>query len=364
MRHEQDVQVVAHATLDRIKQEYMDLLKSPSLSLQKLFAPDHFSLDEYCKKFTPHPQSDQLKGIAQVFGENYGIWLANAKHYITCTLYLYPTADFERMAAIVKNNAVDYYLNDTMGRDVFKSLPSDRQHTAIQIIQRMANIDDHLQVIPSGHAVEIANAEVLTYIRDTSPNDWFSEFLKFYSYHIVVTHKDLNATGLNYISDIPEYIDMRNHTSGMHHIILLIQYNTGIFLDWNWLNKMKLAQSLRRLHWLAATFGALSNDLFSFEKEVIDIGSDSNLVMVIALNHPGLSLNESLFRACGIVRNLLIEFLTLMDYIKREIRFIRSSVVKQIDTHLIGIERCVQASWMWQVYTKRYKRPQSIWEET
>jgi len=35
-----------------------------------------------------------------------------------------------------------------------------------------------------------------------------------------------------------------------------------------------------------------------------------------------------------------------------------------MDIHLAGLERGVQASWMWQVYTQRYKHPESIWEET
>jgi len=56
-----------------------------------------------------------------------------------------------------------------------------------------------------------------------------------------------------------------------------------------------LYQPLRRLQKIAATFGALSNDLFSFEKEVIDHKADSNLVAIIALNNPALSLQETIF---------------------------------------------------------------------
>ena len=38
--------------------------------------------------------------------------------------------------------------------------------------------------------------------------------------------------------------------------------------------------------------------------------------------------------------------------------------VPELASHVAGIERGVQASWMWQVYTQRYKQPVSIWAET
>lgn len=364
MKHEQDVPVASGAILDRIKLEYADLLKFAAFSIEKLIAPEHIRFAEFCKEFSPHPQSDELRKMAQSFGEKYGIWLASAKHYITCTLFLYPDAGFDRMAAIVKNNAVDYYLNDTMGRDVFGFLPVERQEAASQIIHRMAAIGVDLKLDLNADPLEIANAEVLTYIRDTSPAEWFSEFLEFYAHHIMVTHKDLNASAMNRICTVQEYITQRNHTAGMHHIVLLIEYNTGRFLNWTWLREWKLAEPLKRLHWCVATFGALSNDLFSFEKEVIDNDSDSNLVMMMLLNHPELTLNEAIPRACEIVQNLVIDLFNLIDSIQKRVYYLPGPVSDQLAAHLRGIERCVQASWIWQVSTKRYKRPASIWEET
>ena len=367
MRHEQNVQVVAHATLERIKQEYTDLLKSPSLSLQKLFAPDHFSLDEFCKKFTPHPQSDQLKGIAQVFGENYGIWLANAKHHITCALFLYPTAHFERMLTMMKNLIIDFYLNDVMGRDTFKFLTHEQQETSRKMLQGMAGLNDALYLSSYACPLELANADVLREFRDTSSKEWFRKFLRLYCHHINITHLDRNADALGHIPGIYEYVENRCHLAGMHHIVLWIEYSDGQFLEWDLLKTTNIAQRLKRLHWVTAAFGALSNDLFSFEKEVVDNNSDSNLVMIIVLNHPGLSLKEAILRASGMVRGLLIELLALMGSIKQQIEKIADvypALALRLNVHLNGIVRCVQASWMWQVYTKRYKRPQSIWEET
>lgn len=353
--------------LEHVRTQYTDLLSSGSFSLQQLFNPDQFRLQDYCKQFSPHPRSEELKDIAQAFGEKYGIWLPNAKHYITCTLFLYPTASFERMEAIVKNNAVDYYLNDVMGRDVFRFLSPEQQQEARQIIQRMAGVNENLWLPHNVQPIENANAAVLRDIRSTSPAGWFSKFLRYYSYHIEVTHKDLNAETIGYIPTVRGYIDLRNHTSGMPHIVMLAEYCNGAFLDWQWLESIQLAEKLKQLHHVTALFGCLSNDLFSFEKEVIDNETDSNLVMVVALNNSGLTLREVIFKSAMIVKQQLSDYFRLLE----EIKALRDHLYQQNESkandlfiHLDNLERGMQACWMWQVETIRFKRKNSIWKET
>jgi terpene synthase-like protein len=365
MKHEPLVHASALPMLERVRPEYSELLRSPATSLQQLFESDHFQFAHLGKDLRPHPESKELQLIAETFGRQYGIWLDNAKHYITCTLFLYPMASFDRMAAIVKNNAVDYYLNDTMGRDVFGLLSPGKQTVAKKVVQRMSALDDRLYVPPTAHAVEKANAEVLTFIRDTSPRSWFEEFLYFYSHHLAVTHQDLNSSSLGHVSSVPEYIHGRNHTAGMHHIMLLIQYSLDNFLDWQHLGTTGLAYPLRRMQEIVTTFGALSNDLFSFEKEVIDNNAESNLVSNMLLNDPALSLHDALMEAAGIIRNMLIEYTGLRTLLTAKLdAYADAGTKRQLKTHLAGLEICLQASWLWQVYTKRYKRISSIWTET
>lgn len=354
-------------TLARVQNEYAQLLKTTSFSLQDLFNYGDFRLDTYCKKFNPHPQSAELTQQARQFGEHYGIWMENAKHYISCVLYVFPTATFERMAAMVKNNAIDYYLNDTMGREIFRNLTSRQQLNAKHLIYRMACIDETLETVDNAHPLELANAEILKDIQQTAPPEWFSQFLKLYSYHIAVTHKDCNVEGLGFIPTVDKYIEMRNHTSGMPHIVMLVEYSTGVFLDWPWLAKIKVVQRMKRLHKAAALIGCLMNDLFSFEKEVIDNDSDSNLLMSFALNNPDMSLRDIIYNSAAIVRDLLMEFMGVAAQIEKKCEQLSASDpvrVSKLRIHLSDLDRSVQASWMWQVYTKRFKRMDSIWEET
>lgn len=361
------VKETTRETLERVKNEYAQLVKTSTFSLQELFNSADFRLEEHCKTYQPHPGSEQLTKEARAFGEQYGIWLDNAKHYISCVLFVFPNATYERMAAMVKNNAIDYYLNDTMGRDVFCYLSPRQQLNARHLIYRMSCIDETLDTVDNAHPLELANAEILKDIRETSTTEWFTQFLKLYNHHIAVTHKDCNVAGLGFIPSVDKYIEMRNHTSGMPHIVMLVEYSTGVFLDWQWLARIKVVQRMKRMHRAAALIGCLMNDLFSFEKEVIDNNSDSNLLMSVAMNNPDMSLSDVIGHSAGIVRDLLVEYMELSAQIENKCRQLPASeavMVSKLRIHLADLDRSVQASWTWQVYTKRFKRFDSIWEET
>ncbi len=71
----------------------------------------------------------------------------------------------------------------------------------------------------------------------------------------------------------------------MPHTVALIEYADG-FLDWHVLREIGVSELLNQLNWAVALIGCLMNDIFSFEKEVIDNNCDSNLIASIALNHP------------------------------------------------------------------------------
>lgn len=324
-------------------------------------------LSDYCQPFQPHPASKAIIQSARQFCIDHGIWLDNAQHYITCQLFLYPTASYERMLVMTKNNAIDYYLNDTYGRDLFKSLSEEQQRAAAAVIERMSHLDENMDLIADAQPVERANAKMLAEIRDSSPKAWFSEFLRLYNYHLEVTHRNCNTSALGYVPAIAQYVDMRYHTSGMPHIVLLLEYAEANFLDWGWLNDTGLTPSLQRIHWLIAAFGCLSNDLFSFEKEVIDNGADANLLAAIALNEPSWQLTEVIYHAATMVKDILREYFDLLSGIRKQVKDLCAAFPAEssgMTQHLDCIERCVQASWMWQVHTQRYKRVNSIWEET
>jgi Terpene synthase family 2, C-terminal metal binding len=368
MKHAPVVQGKACLVLPRIQQEYANLIaSSTSFSLQTLFNSEKVRLEDYCKEFAPHPQSSELRRIAETFGKEQRIWLPNAQHHISCALFLYPTAHFTRMLTMMKNLVIGFYLNDVMGRDLFQFLTPEQQQASRNMIRNMAGLNERLCIPADAHPIELANAAILREFRDNSPKEWFRKFIRIYCHHINITHTDGNTEAMGHVPGIDEYMVRRCHLGGVHHIIMWIEYSDAQFLNWDLLKVANIAQRLKRLHWVTAAFAGMSNDLFSFEKEVIDSGADSNLVAIIALNNPELSLEEAIMQASMIVRDLLIEFSELMNSINRDIEkaaATNAALAQQLNVHLSGIVRCVQAIWMWHVYSKRYKRPRSIWKET
>ena len=363
MRLEQVVQDASCMLLDRILEEYKQSTTSTTpYCLLELLSPAHIRLDEYCKPFTPHPDSESLKKQVKDFCEQYGIWLPGAQHYITCAIYLFPSAPLYRIIPTVKNNVIDFYLNDVMGREVFPNLSQLQQTLYGNIKESMAGLYKCRTLNEGAKPIEIANFEMLREIAATSTQDWFEEFLRLYCYHIDLAHRDCNASGIGHILTLEEYVELRCHVSGMPHTVMLIEYCQGKFLDWKQLRELELSEKMRRLNWVVSLIGCLMNDLFSFEKEVIDNACESNLVMVLLMNKEGMSLSSAITGASAIVRNLIEEFFELTAKIRNAI----NGTMRQnaINEYLIGLERCVQASWVWQVYTKRYKRVRSMWKET
>lgn len=353
--------------LDRIKTEYARLLGRKTFSLDALFSSDVLRFSEFCKGFKPHEQAERLKAEADAFSQRYGTWLEMSRHFINCAWYLYPTADFGRVLTITKNLALGFYLNDVMGRDVFTSLPADEQLASRKIIENMALLDEGLSLAPDAHPLELANVEVLREFRENAPRDWFKRFLNLYCHHLNITHRDRNVSSLGYVPGVYEYIDNRCHYAAVHHLVMWVEYSTGTFLDWEALMRTNIFSRLQRLHWVVGAFPALANDLFSFEGEVIDNDCDSNLVMVMALNDPQLSLMEAIERAAETVRAIVAEIMSTLTHIERETDAMRSvdpELASVLEMHLAGLLEFVKAAWVWQAASKRYKRRVSLWKET
>jgi hypothetical protein len=222
---------------------------------------------------------------------------------------------------------------------------------------------------------------VLTELSNTSPASWFESFLALYLKHLSVAHKSYDCLSLGTIPKIEEYIAIRADISGMPHTVSMVEYSQGNYLDWPLLQRIGLAGELRELGATVSLIGALMNDLFSFEKEVIDNRSDSNLLAIIVLNNFRMELREAMSVGTTIVRNLLAEYArgaaNLLEKIERlparsalapgsggryeeATPDLRAGLLRYME----GIRKCVQTCWLWQVDTKRYKRPRSIWKET
>jgi hypothetical protein len=354
-----------NTAMDRILNEYAQLKKLTPLSLLSLFNSPEFQFDGFCTDFSPHPNLKELKEKTLNFGEQYGILLPNAEYYVTCAMFLFPKTTLEKIVRLSRNYAVDFYLNDTMGREATPT--GDEKKVLYEIRDRLAALGTDLHPNGDISLAEKANIEVLAEISATSPAGWFDRFLRSYLHHIDLAHKAYDCASLGYIPMIEEYIETRCHISGMPHSVLLIEYSNDLYLDWDLLQQAGVAEDLQRLNWTVSLVGALTNDLFSFEKEVIDNRSDSNLVVIILLNNFRMKLEEAITVAGFIVRDLLIDYIRLSGKITGSMDasgLLPAGAKEGLQIYLSGLKAVLQACWMWQTYTKRYKREGSIWQES
>jgi len=377
MQPEQPVRAAIHAAMDRIQNEYTRLIDAHfCVSLLASFDSDDLHLEAFCRDYHPHPQTDELVRNSIGFGRSAGILLPNAEHYLTCALYLFPDAPPEKILLIARNYAVDFYLNDTMGRE-YRSSSEERQ----RLNEIRARLTERSNAGGPASAAERAHLEVLAELAGSSPASWFEPFLALYLKHLSVAHKSYDCISLGTIPKIEAYIAIRADISGMPHTVSMIEYSQGNYLDWPLLQRIGLAGELRELGLTVSLIGALMNDLFSFEKEVIDNRSDSNLLAIIVLNNFRMELREAMSVGTTIVRNLLGEYARGAAMLLEKIEGLAAGAGLAVESgslrgeeradlragllrYMEGIRKCVQTCWLWQVDTKRYKRPQSIWKET
>jgi hypothetical protein len=364
MQPEQNVRAVTVSAMNRIQNEYTRLMSQNfGISLLEAFDSDDFNIEDYCRSYQPHPQMEEMIRSIIGYGQKAGILLPNAEHYLTCALYLFPDASPERILLIARNYAVDFYLNDTMGRE-FRSTSEERKRLN-EIRARLVERTDLGSFYEAESAAEKANLDVLAQIASTSPALWFEPFLGLYLKHLSVAHKSYDCISLGYIPAIPEYIEIRGDISGMPHTVSMIEYSQENYLDWPSLDAAGLGDEMRELGVTVSLIGALMNDIFSFEKEVIDNGSDSNLLAIIVLNNFRMELREALSVGTTIVRNLLIDYAHGESLIHEKIERLPSGTLRDgLLRYMDGIRKCVQTCWLWQVETLRYKRGRSIWRET
>src|SRR5579863_9106883 len=138
MQYAPATQGTPRAVLDLLKRDYFNLLESHSIySVRELLNSDVINLDFYCTQYRIYPEVHSSIAAAKQFGEKYGIWLPSTSTSIQCAFLLYPGADFQRMLTIIKNLVIGFYLNDTIGRDLFRFLTPEEQKNARRMIERM-----------------------------------------------------------------------------------------------------------------------------------------------------------------------------------------------------------------------------------
>jgi len=338
-------------------------------SLRELFSTADCDIAEYCSEFRPSEFGAQACAEVERYCRGQGIWLEpGGAHYNSMTPYLHPgPVSAQRLTVIGLFNAILFWLNDTVGREKYGHLPESEQGRARAELERLCRLLETREPPADPSPVEAATADFLSQVGELADPQWLAEFLVSTVAHLRTAIRDQNARARGDLLTVAEYIDLRAQVSGMYPAIALCEFGRDSYLDGDRLAGAGLLADLRRLRVLTAEIGALMNDMFSFEKECIADRSDFNLIPVCLLNTPGATLADAVRDAGTVVRDRITEFRQRHDALAdrcREPGLADTDLAAQLEVHLADLAGCVQASWVWQLVTTRYKGTSIFAENT
>lgn len=346
------------ARIETMRAEYEESRSGRGWSLRQLFSTGDFDIAAFCSDFRPNGFGALALTDTENFCRRYGIWLeSGGAHYNSMTPYLHPNAiTAERMTLIGIYNAILFWLNDTVGREKFANLTRPEQRRAGETVERLCALLETRCVTSDPSPVEAATAEFLTLLAGLADAAWLDDFLDSTRSHLRAAIRDQNARARGDVLTVAEYIDIRGHVSGMYPAIALCEFGRDDYLRPDRIRAAGVDEDLGRLRQLTAEIGALMNDMFSFEKECIGDGADFNLIPVCLLNTPGARLADAVENAAGIVRDRLIEFRLVRDRLEAVRHDLPDrDVADMVGAQVEDMSGCVQATWVWQITTLRYK---------
>ncbi len=354
-----------------VKQEYQELVREAaagtSFTLRDAFDCDDFSIVDYCRNFNPNPVSVEVQNASKVWAGRFNLWIPGISEYCYDVMsYLYPSADLNRLSIIGRLFAVNWYINDTFGREQIANSGREKEEIYNRA-RRLVKISETMTVPADSTLVEQACLEALNEIHAAGvPENWFSQFRERWVGHLQMICRDSSNHSQGLIPTTEEYLLTGTYRSGTQHLLTLSEFAQNRFLDWGMLHSHGLTNRIRRIWWLAAVISGGSNDIFSFEKECIECSVDSNMIILLILNKRELSLRRAIALAMSIIRNQMVEFM-------EHVRFLYTWCENQPTTEdgIVAVQAFLQSrewnimtDWLWQVLSKRYKRHDSIFVET
>lgn len=348
-----------HATTARIN--------SGIYSFSSLFSDDTLHIEDYCHYFRPNYNAMDSDPEVKAFAQHYDIWIEETgDEYNSMTAYLHSTPGLERLNVIGKIYAVLFYMNDTIGREKMGRMNDGQKYEVRQLVDRLNYLVETGNLSPDAGPIERAARKVLLELKNTSDPAWYEQFLTLTKLSLNPSFVDQNGRAQGHVLSIEEYADLRLHISGMYLTVALFEYGEDLYLDWDELRRVGLDADVARMQWLCAAIGALMNDMYSFEKEFIVDGADFNLLPIVILNQPNLTLGQGVHKAATIVRDMVKEFRDLDEKLLAVNEILRDThpgLAQALDAHLRCLRASVQATYVWEKVTARYKQQASIFRE-
>lgn len=302
-----------------------------------------------------NPSASLAEGLIEQKCREFGIWLPQLEHYTTMSSQLYPQTSTERLVAIGLYMNFLFYVDDSYDRHR-KAAPSPQEEIAMRkVFENCVNIMLYGRQPTGEHILYPVCFEMRRLFLEHTDQRWLSRLVQSTLAHLNSSTYTLNDI-IGRSDDITNsYISLRVLDSGMYPTIDCLEFAQDIFLP----DEIIHHDYLRQMRQNVSKVGALSNDLFSFTKEIIGTNSRFNLVCVL-MDYERLSFEQAVSRSVDIVNRAIDDFYRDAENIPQ---WGDSKIDRMVPLYIRGLEDQIVASWHWQISTNRYRSPDSPFPE-
>ena len=296
------------------------------------------------KKINPHAQEAQAR--AEKICKEAGIQLPHFDSYNMTSAFFYPDAPLERLVAVIIIMNFLFYIDDVYERHVLREIDEKRHLREI--------LENCVQIMSSGdkphdtHELYDTSLAIHQIVAPLTNKKWLQRFTTSMQEHLNSSTYTLGEDFISQNDDaIGAYITFRELDSAIFPAMYLIEFANDFYLP-DRINSHPYILNMEKFN--ANVFG-LMNDIFSYQKEVIQYNSRFNLVALLE-DYRGLSFSESVHEAVKIVNQNTEFFLEqeqqVPDFGNKEYQDMTIRYIK-------GLRDQINAAWYWQITTDRYR---------
>lgn len=302
--------------------------------------------------FQISPHAGQAMQIGERYCRSLGIWRSNFHEYASMSAYLFPRAHLDGLVAIDLLNNLLFYLDDTLTEG--RASGGFGQET-------QSLLDTCTRILREGYTPAQSNPVFETcktlrpMIQRLAPPGLQERLVRSLRHHFMAASHDMDSVYVNGEISVEKYIELREHDSGMHPTLDLLELGLGIHLPDHVLHE-KTMHSLRQC---TIRIGSLMNDLFSYEKEVLERGQRFNLVNVL-MEARAIPFPQAVHESIVTVNHLTDIFLALENQLPD---WANPQLNQMAARYVEGLRDQIIACWQWQISTNRYKSATSPFPE-
>jgi len=273
-----------------------------------------------------------------------------------------------------------FFIDDTLGKknsekifnkEVTPQIVIDGMiHFVATGVERKQYIDPIDGTLKNHHPtkIELSFIKIWKHIGADLTNSGLSKvLLNGYVMRLVESAKRYLPENINIedkIMTLEEYEEYRVYNSGMMFTIDLMEYTTNTYIE-DLINEEYISEELQGMRESMALIGSMTNDLFSFPKEVYG-GETKTLNLIVVLMHEnGYSFEEAVVKAIDKINEYIHRYLMFRSRLIDKMKTINNEeIYNRLAKYISILDDIGVATYRWQLEgTYRYRHFYHIFKQ-